>query len=133
MENSTKYIDDVLYNIKGVLTNPESALFLRELYDESYNSAKQTNVEMVLGPVLKRKTESVEDFSMLGYYTKEYKRYDIKKFFGLTIAEYLDSTSFFKRNLIREARVIMNELDNELNKIKHQNKHTLDGIEDMLE
>jgi hypothetical protein len=134
MENTTKYIDDVLYTIRRVLSSPESALFLTELYDEEYNNvtnAGMKNEELVLGSVLKRSSESVEDYNMLGYYTKEFLRYDIKKFYGLTLAEYLDSTSFFKRTIIKEAKIRMEELQREMENVSNVNKHTLDGLEEI--
>lgn len=106
-------------------------MLLTELYNDEYNHVLKTPVEAVLGSVLKRDTESIEDFNMLGFYTKEYKTYDIKKFFGLSLAEYIDSTSFFKRTIIKEAVTAMEELQSELDRVQGANKAAIDDIEEL--
>ena len=68
-----------------------------------------------------RESESIEDFTMLGYHTKDYVRYDIKKFFNLNILEYLNTTSFFKRTIKKQAIIRMTELKKEMDDIEKKN------------
>lgn len=96
-------------------------MFLNEMYDKEYYRSKAKSVENVLGPALQREEESTFDFSQTGYHIECYRRFEIHKFFNLNINEFLDTTPYFKVILIQQAKIAMEALKVEMEKLKTAN------------
>lgn len=65
------------------------------MYDELILEVDQKNIEEhVLGCVLMRKEESIDDFIRYGLIMEEYVAYNIKRYMGITFEEYLNLNVF---------------------------------------
>ena len=127
--NSTEYIDRVYKHVKQILSSPECALLYRDLYNKEYNTTYSTDKENVLGSVLVRDSEKVDDYVNTEHLIKAYIHYDIGKFFNMSITEYLDTTKYFKELLNKAAINRMKEISEELEKLNKENEDNTGEIE----
>lgn len=133
--NTANYIYAIMDKVKTVLTSPESALLLNDLYDKEFNLSNSSYEDSVWGPVLYREQEAIEDFISYGNLLDVYMNFDIKKFFGLSIDEFLNKTRRARNIMIDKARIKMEQITEELAEIEQQNNNNadmnqLDGLED---
>jgi hypothetical protein len=103
-------------------------------YDK-YNKSVKSDVEIVFSPYLYRDTEDLKKIIKhnsifnLDIYIKEYLVFDIKKFYGLSIKDYMSLTLIEREHLIEHANVRMQELKKEMDNIS---KNVKVGNKDML-
>lgn len=85
------------------MTSPESALFLRELFDNKFYKNTDDPAVYFFGSVIKRPEEKLDDYNSFKSIIEEYHKVGIKKYFGLTIKDYLELTSYEKNTLCDQA------------------------------
>lgn len=119
-----------MYLVKRSLSSTESALFLRDLYDKEFIKPNESLEEYIFGPVIKRKEETTGDFSSLDTVLEEYLRFDIKKFFGININEFLSLTLYEKDILLLKAKDAMERLSKELSSIENDINTQSKGLKD---
>jgi len=119
-----------MYLVKRSLSSTESALFLRDLYDKEFIKPNESLEEYIFGPVIKRKEETTSDFSSLDTVLEEYLRFDIKKFFGININEFLSLTLYEKDILLLKAKDAMERLSKELSSIENDINTQSKGLKD---
>lgn len=119
-----------MYLVKRSLSSTESALFLRDLYDKEFIKPNESLEEHIFGPVIKRKEETTNDFSSFDIVLEEYLRFDIKKFFGITINEFLSLTLYEKDILLLKAKDAMERLSKELSSIENDINTQSKGLKD---
>lgn len=91
--NTAKYLEDVVYKVKTILSSPESALFLSDIYDSEFKlTIPGSPVDDMLGPVLYRESEDVTSYNGYGGLVDTYIKFDIQKFFGMSLPEFTDLT-----------------------------------------
>jgi len=89
-----------------VLSSPESALLLSDIYDNEFNLTEQGNpIDDMLGPVLYRRAEDVSEYTSYDSLIDIYLKFDIQKFFGLTLIEFTDLTKSRIKLLVNKAEV----------------------------
>lgn len=106
------------------MSNPESALLLRELYYENYTSGKDKDQEIVFGDVLFREEEDITEHNHMYDMVSDFIRYDLNKFFHISLNEYIHSTQFYKINLIEAALVKIEEI----NRINNKENNDIENI-----
>ena len=117
--NPTEYIERIMYDVNKSLSSPESALLLSDLYDEEFGLYTNTTVDNQMGPVLYRPEEDVSDYSTLGDLSTIYLKFDINKFYGLNINQFLDLTRSARSTLINKVKIHMENISNELSAIQN--------------
>jgi len=124
--SATKYIDDVIYLIKETMSSPTCALFLNDLYDNTYNIKYDKDIENVFGATLYRDTEDFQPFTGIDRVYNDYIVYDIKEKFGLSIDEYLAKNIYEKEILdniaIEQIKAMSEEMENLKNDINRGEK-----------
>lgn len=118
----------MLHLINKRLTSPESALLLRDLFHKAYCPPESSNIETVFGASVRRQNENIDDFLSFQTFFDEYIEFDIKKFFGLTIAEFFDLTLYEKDALINKAISHMKKINEEMKRMKAE---VGDGVDDL--
>jgi len=113
-ENTVKYIHDIAYKINEKLSGPESALLLSDLYDEEFGMIGSSIEDDLIGPVLHRDQEDVRDFSRYESLVDLYLKFDINKFYGLSINEFLSHTRQGRNVLIKKAEDRIIEINEKL-------------------
>lgn len=108
----------MLKNMDTALTSPESALVLSTLYD-TFNNLMTNNKNEIIGPVLFRENEDLLSCTRIDDLIKTYSRYDINKFYGISINEFLDMPGWKINMLIENAEEFMKELNTDLNDIEN--------------
>lgn len=108
------YIFDKCLDIDKKITSPQSALLLSDMYDELIIEVDQKNLEeQVFGCVLLRKEEEHEDFVRYKYILEEYIAYNIKRYTGLTLEEYLN-LNVYESKMYKKTCLKMMEKDSEV-------------------
>lgn len=138
--HGTKYVDTLIEQDIPKLTSPESALLLSESYDDTYITNKVTSgpdymAEYLFGVMKYREQEDPTDFTQYGSLVDEYLGLNIKKFFGLTITEYLDLPFSSRDILLVKAREAMENLNKEMDNINQdiKNKNKQPSLNNSLE
>ncbi len=108
----------MLKSMDTALTSPESALVLSTLYD-TFNNLMTNNKNEIIGPVLFRENEDLISCTRIDDLIKTYSRYDIRKFYGISINEFLDMPGWKINMLIENAEEFMKELNTDLNDIEN--------------
>lgn len=129
-ENTTKYIHDFAYKVKKLLSSPESALLLRDIYNDEFGLSENTLVDSVWGPILYREEASVNDFNNYGNLIDIYLRFDINKFFGLSINDFLQLTRYARNVIIDKAIAHTGRINTELTEIQNNLKANQGGDDD---
>lgn len=100
-----------------------------------YNGLTTNKDNELIGPVLYRENEDIIACTRIDDLIKTYTKYDIRKFFGLNINEFLDLPSWKINLLISNAEVFMAELskdmstiENSINNSKANNMDALKGL-----
>jgi len=114
------YISEAILKVHEKLPSPTTKLLLRSLYAKSFFYIGDSIDEYILGPVLIRKEESIADHDSTPDAIYEYYKREIKKFFGLSLAEYLDLNMVEKEYLVKASERIMLELSKEHAKITEE-------------
>lgn len=127
------------------MSSPESALFLREIFDNEFYKLKTSGPDVYyFGSVIKRQEEKIDDYNSFKSYIEEYHKVGIKKYFGLTVIEYLDLTPYEKNTLCDQAAGFAKEelemakeaaraSSEDLRNLEHSNNSIMDMFEgDML-
>jgi hypothetical protein len=116
------------------LSSPESALVLSTLYD-TFNNLITKNENEIIGPVLFRENEDLLSCTRIDDLIKTYNKHDVRKFYGLSITEFLDLPGWKINMLIENAEDFMKELNTDLSDIenvintnKNKNMETLKGM-----
>lgn len=126
--DKTAYIDRVFPLVKNRLTGPESAVFLRDLYNYEYNGAdRSSHTEIALGSVLKRESEDPYISSRLNILLNEYRIYNYSKFFGLTISAFMQLTPFETSKLRQIAIAEIDKANEELARLESNAKTSPNG------
>ena len=102
--------------ITTVLTDPESAIVLDEFYNRAHGIADDSEEYNTFGIIGYHNQEDTSAFNSYSDLLDVYLKYDIKKFFGITIDEFLDRTRFSRNILIEKAEQKMREISAELEK-----------------
>lgn len=89
------------------------------------------DVENVFGPVVYREEESIDNFTMLPVIIADYTKFEIKKFYNLTIKEFLSTTRYERLALINAAIDNMKKIEQELAIMKDQQKESMGDINDI--
>lgn len=122
------------------MSGPESALLLRELFDnEFYKSHNSGPDAYYFGAVIKRQEEKLDDYNSFKAYIEEYHKVGIKKYYGLTLMEYLDLTPYeknilcdqaawFAKEELEIAKQAARENNNDLKDLHASNDHFMDMI-----
>jgi len=111
-----------------VLTSPESALLLNELYNDRYCSKTDAAAENVFGNSLIRTNESILDFNRLSMIMEEYTELDIGKFFNISYIEYKTMTTY-ERDLMNEKAIeLIKKAADEYNRMKNQEEQSMDDL-----
>lgn len=117
-EHGTAYIDELIKSNVGKLSSPESALLLNDSFDETYfNKSKDTMSEYYFGVMLARPEEDPTEFTQYGTLVDEYLNLNIKKYYGLTISEYLDLPFSSREILLLKAKDVTEKLNAEAEEI----------------
>lgn len=103
--------------ITEVLSSPESALLLSSIYDFS-TGLSNPNKDELLGPVLYREGEDLVSCSRMDNLVKIYHRFDIGKFFRISLIEFTNMTSWEVNLLVENAEVFMKELSEDMSEIE---------------
>lgn len=106
-----------------------SALLLREEYLDNFTARHDADEELVFGDSIYREEESVVASNSFKEHIRDFITYDINKYFGLNINEYIGTTTFMKMGYIEEALKRIEELNREKDELKHKNKDLLSDIE----
>lgn len=118
-KSTTQYLDNVIYKIKTLLSSPESAMLLRDLYDDEYNLKYYDKAtEIVFSSVLYRESEKVYNYLSLQHILDQYSDLDIQKFYGISIKEYLELTRYERTVLNEQALGLINKLNRKMQEIK---------------
>ena len=125
--NTAGYIHSIMDSVRTILTSPESAILLNDLYDREFGLANESYEDSIWGPILYRDQESVEDFISYGNLLDVYMNFDIKKFFGITIDEFLDKTRLARNILIGKAKTQMEKITAQLADIEQQNQNNYEA------
>jgi len=87
-----------------VLSSPESALLLSDIYDSEFDLVITGNpVDDMLGPVLHRECEDVSGYNSYSALIDLYLQLDIQKFFGISLLEFTDLTKDRIKLLVNKA------------------------------
>lgn len=113
--------------------NPTSAIILADTYRKEYGlEDKNDPADALVGTVLFSEQESIDDFVSYTGIIDAYIKYDIKKFYGLTIDEFTNRSRYSRDKLIEMALETMERLAKELeeakNKIDGDNKKLTTGL-----
>jgi len=92
------------------LTGPESALVGLDFYYEYLDSTEHTTEFNLIGSVLYNENETTDDYTRLDVIMDNYLHFDIQKFFGLNISEFIKLNRYESNKLIRLARKRRDEL-----------------------
>lgn len=118
------------------MSSPESALFLYDIYDNNYFPGIISGDKIAFGSVLYRDEEDPYLHTSLKEILNQYTRADIKKFFGYTLAEYLDLSLFEASLLLEQSEKMKEELSKVMNNVKKDvinntraNRDNFDGFE----
>ena len=103
-EDISEYILNISKSVRTLLSSPESALLLNEIYDEHYNLTTGEPAEELIGSNLYRERESFETLTKYSLLVQAYIKLDIKKFFNLNIEEFLNLTTYARNVLIKHAK-----------------------------
>lgn len=106
-----------------------SALLLREVYLDNFTTKLSTDEELVFGDALYREEECVVESNSYSEHIKDYITYDINKYFGLDVNDYVATTTFMKMALIKEAIERIEQINRERDEIKRKNGDLLDDID----
>lgn len=116
--HGTAYIDNLIKSNIGKLSSPESALLLNDSYDETYfNKTKDNISEYYFGVMLARPEEDPTEYTQYGTLVDEYLNLNIKKYYGLTITEYLDLPFSSREMLLLKAKDVTEKLNAEADEI----------------
>ena len=127
--------------IKTKLTSPQSALVLRDLYDEMVLKIPPNHSpeEEILGCTLKRKEEDINDFIRYKLLLKEYVALGIKRYCHMSFKEYLQLNSYEAKwirevaiEIAKEEKDVMEDVE------KHSDKRmkrirSADGLEELFD
>ena len=91
------FLDNYIPKIKQVLSSPESAILLYDLWDIEYTKGKcldkeDKHSEHAFSTVMKRKSENAIEGSIYSQMVDLYLRADIKRWFNISILEWLNLT-----------------------------------------
>lgn len=122
------------------LSSPEAALLLAENYAKMNFKPKDIDSENSFGAVLWRDEEDPSYVSPFKNFILEYAMYEIKKYFGYTLNEYLN-LNFFEAELIKDcANKLREEFLKAADKVKknttdtvEQTSRALSGLDDLEE
>lgn len=116
--HGTAYIDELIKSNVGKLSSPESALLLTDSYDDTYiTKSKDAVSEYYFGVMLARSQEDPTEFTQYGSLVDEYLNLNIKKYYGLTISEYLDLPFSSRELLLLKAKDVTEKLNAEAEEI----------------
>jgi len=120
-----------MYKIKTVLTSPESALLLNELYNDEYCTKLDAAAENVFGNTLIRDNESILDFNRLGMVLTEYTELDIGKFFHISYVEYKSLTTYERDIMNDKAIELIKKATEEYNSMKNKEEQSMTDLSSM--
>ena len=117
-----------MYKVKEVLTSPESALLLNEIYSMEYCDRVDAPAENVFSDTLIRNNELISDFNMLKVILNEYTELDIGKFFKISYVEYKNMTTY-ERGMVNDTAIeLIKKADAEYKNLKDRNEGAYDKI-----
>jgi hypothetical protein len=125
--NTAEYLESVVYKVKTILTSPESALFMSDIYDSEFSlSVEGDPVDDMLGPVLHRVGEDVTNYNNYNTLVSTYLKFDIQKFYGMSLLEFIDLPKDKIEILVRRAEKeiikITEALEDVNDEIREENK-----------
>jgi len=122
---------NVSKSITRVLTSPESAVLLQDIYYTDKNLTSISQEEDLIGPNLFKNEESFYNYTKYESLVDAYLKLDIKKFFGYNLDEFLDLTVYARDILIEKANSELRAMDEASEEMRAELTQTL-GLEDML-
>ena len=108
------YIVSIKHNIKTVLNSVDVSILYRDLYDENFGISGKTLEDKLIGPVLYREQESIDDFTSYTALIEIYLLRDIKKFFGYTLDEFLNLSRYARMVIIEQSEKHMERLSEQM-------------------
>lgn len=128
-------IANLAKRVTSILTSPESAILLSDIYDNRYNLNNGSDIEDLIGPNLYRDTESLDNYNRLSILIETYLATDIKKHFGLSIDDFIDCTPYITNLLLNIANDRNIKLAEEAENLNEELNSEMDisnilGIED---
>ena len=106
-----------------------SALLLREEYLDNYTSRLGDDEELVFGDSLYREEECIVESNSYKEHIKDYINYDIQKYYGINVNEYIGTTTYTKIALINEAIIRIEELNKRREEMQRENGDIIDEDE----
>lgn len=98
---------------KVVSSSPEAALLLRDTIDITYLPTKHlTPTEKMFSSVIKRKEESIDEYSIFATLLEEFNKTSVNKFFNIDLFDYLSLTPFERNMIIKASKKYAEELYN---------------------
>ena len=137
------FLDSYIPKIKQVLSSPESAVLLYDLWDIEHTKGKcldkeDKHAEHAFSTVMKRKSENAVEGSIYSQMVDLYLRADIKRWFNISILEWLNLTIVERDMLLKHAKLAMErttkafaEAENSTNEAKKELKKTANEISDI--
>lgn len=129
--DTIKYVKEIMIKVNRILSSPESALLLRDIYDDEFNLSSSTLEDKLFGPMLYREQESPDDFISFENVIDVYLGYNIFKFFGLSLDAFLSMTRYSRNVIIEKAKEHMLSISNELDSIKDKNNISNNELNNM--
>jgi hypothetical protein len=133
MDDSTKYINEVIPLIKRYLSSPESALLLNDLYDTNYVINKRPNIntpeQIVFGPTLWREEENSLPYTSTEILIDEFIRFDVYRITGMSMDKYFELTRYERLILNNKLLEQMEKLNNETDRIRRMTKELTEGFD----
>lgn len=125
-------LDSLAGNGTHKLSSPEAALLLAENYAKINFKPKDIEAENILGAVLWRDEEDPTFISPYKSVIFEYTSYDIKKYFGYTLKEYLELNLYEVGILKSCATKLREDFIKQTEQMKTEMKTNSDAMKDTL-
>jgi len=130
-DNELDYILAVRKYVKNRMGSIDVSVLYNDLYDEHFNLKSNTPEDSLIGPVLYREQESIDDFISYQVLLTLYIERDIRKFFGLTVNEFLNLNRYERIEIVKVAEKQMEVMDRRLKELKEDAGTTSDAYTDL--
>jgi len=124
-------IERIAKSITKVLTSPESAILLQDLYYDRLNLTSVSEEENLIGPNLFKNEESFYSYTKYETLVDVYLKLEIKKFFGYSLDEFLDLTVYSRDILLEKAKTELENLNKASAEIEEELTQTL-GLDEIM-
>jgi len=120
-ETATSYIDELIPIVKEVLSSPESAIFLSDVYDREHGLYNGSLEDSLIGPIVYRSEEDPLEATSYKDHMDIYYKYDIYKFFHISFYEFMDMTKIDRDIMLEKIKIYAEEKQEELRRLEEEN------------